>query len=349
MNIFLDTSIFVQQNFFRGKKLENLGKLANQGLINLYITTINDKEVNKKIIEECDRLKETESSFLRKLETTHKIVKNLYDLEDFNEFITENLIEDLLEKYEKFKEFSKIKIIKTSDYFDIDSIINDYFLSKPPFSDIKNKKSEFPDAISLKIIIEYLELHKIDAIYLTLDTDFNNIQLENLQIINNIDTILEDISKIKNSEIFDNETFIKNTIKENIKLFEPYIIDEIGLSLTLHLLNYVQDTIDFEIIDKKIKLTKITDIEIFDVGSDYIGFNCKGSYQAKLIINDYDLLISKIEEFPNLKQLNFQKNATIFTGTFNTSIYYEYQFPYKIDEFSIEISEDEILTSIENK
>ena len=186
-------------------------------------------------------------------------------------------------------------------------------------------------------------------IYLTLDSDFNNIEIEKLQIENNIDTILEELSKLKNSEIFDDETIIKNTIKENIKLFEPYIIDEIGLSVTLHLLDLVKDSIDFDIIDKNVKLVEISDIDIFDVGSDYIGFNCKGKYEAKLIIKNQEILNHKIEEFPNLKQLNFKKNSTSFFGTFSTSLYYEYEFPYKIDEFNIEISDDEILTSIENK
>ena len=164
MNIFLDTSIFIQQNFFRGKKLENLAKLASQGFIKLFLTSLNDKEIIKKINDECDKLEEAESLFLRKLETTHKIVKNFYELEEMNNFITKNLRDNLLNKYEDFKDFAKIKIIKTSDYFDIESVIDDYFLNNPPFSNKKEKKSEFPDAISLKIISEYLELYKIDGI-----------------------------------------------------------------------------------------------------------------------------------------------------------------------------------------
>ena len=349
MKVFLDTSIFVQQNFFTGKKMEHLSKLANQKIIDLFITSVNDREIEKKITDEYYKFVEAENFLLKKVDSTHKIVKNFYDIEDLRFASSEYLLDSLLSKYRRYKEFAKIQIIQPCENFDINSIISDYFNIKPPFSNTKEKKSEFPDAISVKIITDYLKSKNTTAIYLTVDKDFDECDFQNLEIKKDIDNILEEIGKSINPKLFDDETNIKNTITQKIDLFKPFICEELELSMLMHVIDIFNESVDSNYILPEIRSLDITDIIVFDVTDTYVGFNCSGNYIVDVrLLNKDNLLNDIIQISLATKKIIISDNKLSFRGQFHTSLYYEYEFPYEILQDSIEISEDELIKTIEN-
>jgi hypothetical protein len=350
MNIFIDTSIIIQENYLNGKKLNRLGVLSNQGFIKLYFTSVVDKEIKKNMKSECENLFQAEKTFKRQLETKHRILKNFYNIDDLSTFSDYYFNYEIYQKFERFVEFAKIEIINPVENFEISEIINNYFDSSPPFDNI-NKKNEFPDAISFKIAEDFLKAKKIKGIYLTSDSDFENMNSDFLSIKNDLNELLEEIITENNPNIFDDKLHIINSIKDDLDLFIPQIASEIELdSMIYHTDKFEKYDLKISIESQETEKLEVNYLEVFDITENLIGFKCKGTFET----NVYYLLGENTNKETHdkiliIENLNLKKEGFVtYKGDFETSIYYEFEFPYKVIEESIEIDEEKAIRNIES-
>lgn len=352
MNIFIDTSIIIQENYLSGIKLRKLATLANQGQINLFFTSIIDNEVSRNITVESEKLVQAEKTFKRQLESKHRIAKILCDLEEMS-FVNNSFydFEQLVqEKFKRFKEFAKITTVHPLTEFNISTIIDDYFQSKPPFGSA-NKKNEFPDAISFKIAADYLNSIKSKAIYLTSDNDFDNLTSDTITVKNDISEVLEEVAIGINSEYFESKAHIVKCIESDIELFIPLIANEVELDAFIyHTDIFEKHGIRVSIESQHTKEILIKKIDVFDITEDSIGFKCSGTYITELnylLSENSNLEVhNRIIEY---EKLNVESDGLVtYEGDFESTIYYEFEFPFQVEKHTIEIDEEKSIKSIKS-
>ncbi|AUC20600.1 hypothetical protein BTO15_00040 [Polaribacter sejongensis] len=352
LNLIIDTSIIIEENFFKGTKMNRLSTIASEDKIQIYLTDVIDEEVKSNIKKKTQELKSELNKTNRILNNKFKFIKNIYSETDINDFIKPNHIENgLLNKYERFKEFSKVEIIYPQENFNIGDIMKNYFESKAPF-DKENKKNEFPDAISFKIAEDYFKKIKSKAFFVTKDSDFDFLDSNYLLKKNELDFIFEEVAKNVNPEIFGERKLIYNSIIKNLNKFTPTIDDEIKLTLKvkMELLFYKYD---LDILPHIIHFNRtILDYHIFDISKNQIGFKIIGKFNTEISIHlttsDVQEPISIVFEKEKLK-LNRSNNLE-FKGEFEIRFYFEYEFPYQILEENITYEmDDDIITEYRNE
>jgi len=193
--IFLDTSIFIKENFFAGNKLKAFLKHEKESKIELLTTKITEKEcfsnldsfltssnfVLKKALKELSN----KAKSFKNIETLNNLfnLNNTFDIEKEKEILTEkftNLLAD---------HFSEIKI----DNDKTSKIIDDYFNFQPPFKDGK-KKHEFPDALVLNSLESWCKEKKQKIYVVADDEDMNSYESKYLIPIKEYDKLLDQIS-----------------------------------------------------------------------------------------------------------------------------------------------------------
>lgn len=161
-NIFIDTSIFISQNYnFKSATFGNLCRLAKTNKARVYLTDINIREVRAHIEEDVSKAIQASSTFKKRA----KILRNI-ESTPFKEFF-QNIddviaLESLYGQLDEFLTEVGATILQTSEV-SIDAIFDKYFEKKPPFGDGK-KKSEFPDAFIIEALEAWCE-KKEDRIY----------------------------------------------------------------------------------------------------------------------------------------------------------------------------------------
>ncbi|MAO49482.1 MAG: hypothetical protein CML16_01195 [Pusillimonas sp.] len=148
--IFIDTSVFMKENFFAGIKLNALIKHAKEQEIELYTTEITVEECLSNIEKQFLQGKNLFIKAIKNLSNKAKILKNVETLKPIFE-IEESF--DTKNELALLKEEFKDLIDENFRFITIDSnktrkIIQDYFGENPPFKD-GGKKHEFPDAFVL--------------------------------------------------------------------------------------------------------------------------------------------------------------------------------------------------------
>ena len=194
-NIFIDTSVFIKENFVAGIKLNALIKHAKEQKIELYTTEITVEECLSNIEKQFRHGKNLFKKTVKSIGSKAKILKNvktikqIFDIEE--NFDTEKELEILRAD---FKEL----IDENFRYIPIDStkttkIFHDYFREKPPFKD-GNKKYEFPDAFVLNSIESWCKNQREYIYVLSNDEDFLTYKNQRLIPIIEYDKLLNLIS-----------------------------------------------------------------------------------------------------------------------------------------------------------
>lgn len=193
--IFLDTSIFIKENFFLGKKLNAFLKHSKSQDIELVITEITIKEVISNIDRFAHEANVALKNSLKEFDTKLKIFKNIDSLSPLfeikNTFNYDNEVKKLKEKFTSLVDeyFTIIQI----DSNQTTKIINDYFNSLPPFKDGK-KKNEFPDAFVLNSLESYCKTKKIKMYVVSGDEDILSYKSDFLLPIREYENLLSQIS-----------------------------------------------------------------------------------------------------------------------------------------------------------
>ncbi|GIM57276.1 hypothetical protein CAPN006_16690 [Capnocytophaga canimorsus] len=169
--IFIDTSIFIEQNFIYGYKIKTIFEQAEKGEIKIILPKlIYDEILNRISIKIEEEVKTTQKLSL---------LKNIYE----NKIGEASLI---VKKFQSvFKETikrAKVEIIEyPKDVAIIEEIFTNYFQIRPPFG-TKSKKCEFPDAFTLKILENWaIEKEKTIKVFSN-DNDIKSIESEHLKV-----------------------------------------------------------------------------------------------------------------------------------------------------------------------
>lgn len=256
-HVFLDSSIFEEQNFTTGTKIHSLFYYAKEKAIKIHVTTISKKElfnrIEKRIIKSKSELKKLTKGFENK---DTRIIKNL----GFYKKIYAPTIDvrahtiELKEKIEKLFSSSFVDTIPTKD-IQLDEIVSNYYSQKPPFHN-KGKQNEFIDAIILQTLENWCKKNNTKMYVLSKDEDFLGYKSDYLIIIDNISNLLEKISLY-----FDQSYNLKRVAQIN-KIIEQSTKDieqqsEHLIREKVHLSSTNVDISDFDIKSNKIKSSKI--------------------------------------------------------------------------------------------
>ncbi len=194
--IFLDTSVFETENFFKGHKIRQLFELAKNNKIELKLTRVNYNEIIQRLNENIHK---SLTAFKRAnsiLNGEGKLLKNVEAFQDcytYPHIDTEKILEELRIKLDSLIKECSIEIVEIDKSNSID-VFNAYFENKAPFSS-GDKKNEFPDAFSLSIIKEWTKKNRKNAYLVSNDKDFNGIKEKTINSTLNLPEILELVTK----------------------------------------------------------------------------------------------------------------------------------------------------------
>lgn len=171
-NITLDTSFFESQNFLAGSKLKELSDIHKKYNIGLFTTDIFYREVLARFEKNIKQAVENTKKPKDQLKSSARVLRNFKGFDSYFNLPTIN-IKELCDKFKNeldswIKE-NEVEIIPTF-HLNIKEVFEDYFNNAPPFKE-GEKKHEFPDAFSLKAIIEYFKSKKDKTYILTSDND----------------------------------------------------------------------------------------------------------------------------------------------------------------------------------
>jgi hypothetical protein len=282
-NIFLDASIFEEQNFMNSTKIHSLFFYAQQGAIQIHTTTISKKELHNRIEK---RITESKSEFKKLTKTfNHKnarIAKNIgfHKSIKIPEINVKNHTAELIKKMESLFSRSNVNTIRTSN-IPIIEIVDNYYNKKPPFHN-SGKQNEFIDALILKTIELWCERNETKMYVLSKDNDWLGYQSKNLLISNDLSVLLEKISKYYNTRYKLNKiTFTKKLIakhKNDLELVSKDLINE-NITLT----SSSVDISNFEIIKNKLDSYKIISFR-----PDRTEVECIFKCSLKFFVYDYN-------------------------------------------------------------
>lgn len=223
--IAIDTCIFEGKQFqFEYGILNSLSQFRNSE-IRILIPEIILNEIQGHMIEETSKIfsdmnksiKQMQKISLINPENKEEISKNI-----FHDFTPETHSKKRLDE---FLEKVNCLVLKTSNNFDLRSLVNLYFKKEPPF---KYKKNEFPDAIALLNLNEYAVENRTDIIVISNDKDWisfceKNERLHSIDDLTKALSLFHDSDKLKNfCHFFTNEIFepqdneFSNEIKDSI-------------------------------------------------------------------------------------------------------------------------------------
>ncbi|MGV3696321.1 PIN domain-containing protein [Flavobacterium sp.] len=261
-HIFLDTSIFINENFLQGKKINSLLSLSEKGKIELYITEITYNELKSNFKKFLSIAFTNHNRF--KKDKENRILQNDSGLQNlFVKIDTEKINNDFILKLDNLIRDSTIKIIPYKS-LDIRVVFDKYFEPEPPFGK-GDKKSEFPDAFTLELIEDFCKDNKIIGIVFSSDNDLLFSKFPHLDIRKNYSDYLE----IKYTEM----ALVKKKIAEEIFLlnkvniersFVEWYKDNLGdISLYFDAVNW-KEVYDVDIEEIKVGSLEYTIIEIAD-------------------------------------------------------------------------------------
>ncbi len=159
--IFLDSSIFIKENFFAGNKLKAFLNYEKESKIELITTEITKNECISNLGEFLANSNTTFNKALKEINNKAKTFKNIDSLNHIFNLQTSFNFDKEKKKLEK--KFIKL-ILDHFKEINIDSkktlkIVDDYFKQNAPFKNGK-KKHEFPDAIVLNSLDSWCQKKK---------------------------------------------------------------------------------------------------------------------------------------------------------------------------------------------
>lgn len=231
-NIYIDTQVFVANNFFANQNLRRIQEFGQLETVKIFTTEITKSEIEKNIKEDLSNAISEINRFRHIIANKGKVLKNVDQFKPYFDLpkIELNLnFKELSEKLDNFIKISKTEII-SYEIADIKDVVEKYLNEISPFSPGR-KKYEFPDAIVISTIENWCKSNKTQMYFVSSDSDFANINIPEIIVVPNIKILLDKINKQHSHDenewifkIFDlNESQIINLIN---KSFEDHLLDE---------------------------------------------------------------------------------------------------------------------------
>ncbi len=286
--IFLDTSIFVSNNYFASELINQLFFLARKKKVEIFITDIVEKEIIKNIRESYELI----SNCLKK----NNVWKNIH-LSEIPFLIEKQnkIIDETVNKLNQLVSNDIIKIIKTSNTIN-DKLLKLYFENKVPFNN-KKKKNEFLDGLILLTIEEWCIKNTKKVILFSEDPDILNYSSKYFTVTKNLSEFLE--SFINKEEII-KELPVSKLIEELLELNIP----EIQHQITYLFENEFQVSLHPSIEDvSSIKVKRIDYLKhhiiSFDDNKAFVEYTVEIEYEFEEIKTLYNF-----EEISNIRKSN---------------------------------------------
>jgi len=279
--IFLDTSIFESENFFKGRKLNQICELSSEDLIDLKITDIVYEELIQRIKANIHKAQLAFKKAHSLLDGEGKLLKNI---KEYDEFYPLPKIDDvstfkvLKEKLDALLKDNFIEIID-STMSNYKEVLNDYFQTRPPFKEGK-KKSEFPDAFTYSTIKEWAKVQGTKVYLISNDSDFDDLTTEHIDCSHNLSTILDLISR----EIDEKHTeFIENIYEDSTLQLIDYLSSNYLYEISDAVFNEIENDPFYE--DADVQKPEIDDVEILIGVINEIVLNSSFSYEIESTIS----------------------------------------------------------------
>jgi PIN domain len=190
--VFIDTSIFISENFLEGRKIKEIFRLSYEGHLKIILPIITYKEVLNRISLNIIEALSGQKDY----RTKTRILRNIPSLKDkFDLVDSEKAIQDLQRLFSERIESIGAEILSYPT-LDIGDVFEKYFASSFPFSSGK-KKNEFPDAFAISSLEKWCHSSKKKCFILTGDNDIKQYKNANLKVISidaYIDTTLRRIA-----------------------------------------------------------------------------------------------------------------------------------------------------------
>lgn len=265
--IFIDTSVFEENNFLESHRINQILKLGEEGYIKIILPEITKKEIVNRVRKNVN---DAVTSFKKYRDGT-RILRNVPSLnkkfEPINEAECNLEIENIID--ERFT-IAKIEVIEYPT-LNIGIVFSKYFDKELPFSE-GIKKNEFPDAFALVSVEEWCKKNKKTCIVFAKDNDIIKYKSDLIQFVDYekyLSSKLEEVETLKQrnqrlahvKKLFDNEK--KNIVSEVIDWISSELDNE---NTYLDYTNYLEihdieiGEIDVEIQDYQI--TSISDTAI---------------------------------------------------------------------------------------
>lgn len=307
--IFIDTSIFVQENFLEGDRIKTLFDLSEKGHVDIILTEITVGEVKNQFRKRAqaafdkhnELINDKEDLGIRVLRNNSEgqhIIKKLPAIKKIR-----------CEFNEKFDEALKRARVIISPYatMDIGEVFKKYFNNTPPFGSGK-KKEEFPDAFAVAQIEQWAKEKNWIVTVLTNDKDFDKVDGKHISVVKDFDKFLdEQLKQVTEQQRLD-------------KLDELYLLK--STQIDKEIIEWVNDEFDddsvfddvanwMEIHDKTINSVKVLskEYELISTDEDYltIEINAVVSYKVSLTVDDEESGIWDSED----KVMLFRRETTL--------------------------------------
>lgn len=235
-NVFIDTSVFVAENFnFKGTKFETLASMAQQDRILVKSTDITFAEIISNIRESVEEAEKT----ILKAKTKARVLKNLGAESPyrtiFSDFPQDDIIQQLVKQLEDYFRFSKTETISALDTSP-STVFEKYFGKKPPFG-LGKKKSEFPDAFVLAALDGWCKQSGQKVFVISQDSDMASVcrDSETLLYLPSLENFLElviakdeELSQLAHERLQKNSERIKTLISDELEDTLVILMDQDG-------------------------------------------------------------------------------------------------------------------------
>ena len=238
-DVFIDANVIIKNCYdFHSGDLERLKHYSELGIIRLITSELVVSEIDNNLRQDISLY----ASELRNFISKRKPINELKLLDDKHKFLFEDFRklgwdEFIITQWHDYLKTTNCVIIPIGT-ISIGEIVNDYFNLKPPFENAKLKKSEFPDAIIIKSLIEYAKDSLVTTYVFTDDKGWANAFPEEKTmlwgesskrylVVDNINTILKYIYNIETEQtkfanivlgdISNINSAIKKLIKDDIE------------------------------------------------------------------------------------------------------------------------------------
>ena len=256
--VFVDTSVFISENFFApDNRINALCRLSEEGKIRLVFTDITVKEIQKHI-------KSSVRESWRGFDKYCKSLRNRLEIDAWRKSTNEKKeVQLALDLFDSFLTRSGAVLLDYSYCSNVEQVFSEYFEQRKPFGEGK-KKEEFPDAFVLVSLEKYAAEKHQTIILLPDDSDMKEYQGNGIKSV-------------------DYRQYISSKVAEGIALQElAYCLEEEKQSLEHKIQEEVVNYLD----DFRIYLIclNLTDVSFHTVGDVDVDINVK-DYEV-IFVND---------------------------------------------------------------
>lgn len=282
-NIFLDTSLFVKENFLEGTRINSIFNLSSKKYFNFYISIITLNEIKSQYKKRITAAVEKHNQLINDKSNDIRVLRNNKSGDNILQKFPK--IKDLCSEFDKNLEDALDRAGATIlgyPVLNVADVFSQYFSGLPPFNKAE-KKAEFPDAFAIAHVQLWCDENSASAIILTQDKDFAKHGCPGILVDYEYEKYVEDKLKLLLADRID---LLKKIYTDKSTEIDKEILDYVRNELEnewiyVDAVNYM-DVHEISI-DKLTVLAK--DYEITVVNDDYIEIELNAHIHYKVILN----------------------------------------------------------------